>query len=123
MEIIDVLWAIAFGVAAAIWVGVFTMIYEKWIRRRPMLKIGFPVIIPGLSWFVIAFGLLAVGGTAIPDTLGMQMLMTGIVIFVLSIIGIVLKKMMPIIKNAVLFMIMIVVVSIAMQLIWLGKRY
>jgi hypothetical protein len=122
MEKYDILIALTFGLAAAIWVCIFSLLIAKLFQGKPKFKIGCSTIFPVVSWYVLAFGLLAFSGNSIPDFWGMPMLMTGIMIFVLSIIGFVLINKMPIMPKAIYFIMTIVLVSIIMHLLWLLMR-
>jgi hypothetical protein len=122
MEKYDYLIGITFGFAAAIWVCIFSLLIVKLFQRQPILKSAGSTIIPGVSWYVLTYGLLAFGGSSIHDYWGIPMLMTGIMIFIISIIGFLLKEKMPIMSKAIYFIMTIVLMSITMQLLWILMR-
>jgi hypothetical protein len=106
--------AIILGLLGGVWVGEFQVLLAYRLPSRPSLRLGLSVLGPSIVWIALTFGILAAGGSSIPDWIGMSALVTGFAVFVLSIVGVILRKAVP---NANLFLISITAISIFMQLL------
>jgi len=122
VETQDLFIVMSFCILAGIWAGAFQLLLHNLTPAKSWLRLGLSAFGPGVVWMVSIFGLLAVTGSVIPDWVGMSALITGLTVFALSIVGIVLRKAMPIMSNAILFWATITSLSVCAQIVWLFVR-
>ena len=105
MEIQDVFTGIILGIVAGI------MIMGCYLWGSVLHKIGrlaksvALLIVPSILWFTSVYGVLFCAGSHVSDSLGMNMLASGIVVFLTSIVTVVVslltQKVLPVCCTAI----------------------
>lgn len=113
MEYQDMLRAIAFGVVGGMWVVICNIGFA---RRQWTLSWVLSLLSPSIIWFVVTISFLTVHTPN--DVLGMHMLTTGLIVLLLSCIGVVVRRIIPRIRGGHIVVITLVL-SIVIQLLWM----
>jgi len=86
METKDYFTSILLGFLSGVWISFF----YYWLRRLKSFgrypKFAMLLFIPGLVWFVFVYGILFWFGPHIPDWMGMKMLVSGVTVFLISVV-------------------------------------
>ena len=113
---------IILGLLSGISTGILISFIYKIIPRRPVIKVCFSCLGPGIVWFAATIVLLISTGTAIPDWIAMQIFLTGSFVFPLSILGVILRKIIPIMSNSIVFITTLTALSLCIQIVYFNAR-